>query len=218
MSVDVKICGLRDERGVEAALRAGARYIGFVFHPLSRRFIMPEFAYPLASSAPGTVGRVGLFVDPSDSDLRATLSAVPLDLIQLHGEETPARVQQIKGLTGLPVMKAIRVGSLADLTAVASFERVADRLLFDARVGHAHGGTGVSFDWTLLAGKSFTIPWMLAGGLNAGNVAEAVRITGATCVDVSSSVEDRSGQKDPMLIARFIQAAGDLPQSKVSGA
>jgi phosphoribosylanthranilate isomerase len=155
--------------------------------------------------------RVGLFVDVGDEELRAVLRDVALDLIQLHGNETPHRAAAIRAMTGLPVMKVLRIAAAADLQPLAEFESVAERILFDTRLGEEPtGGTGKSFDWKLLQGVNFTKPWMLAGGLRAANLAEAVQVTGARIVDVSSGVEDPSGHKDPAKIREFIALAKNL--------
>jgi phosphoribosylanthranilate isomerase len=210
MSVAVKICGLLDETAVRAAVDAGAAMVGFVFHSGSRHLITPEIATKLAALVPSHIQRVGLFVDADDATLRAILKIVPLDLLQLHGDESPERVGAIRALTGKPVMAAIRLAAPEHLVPVAAYEKVADRLLFDSRVGNQpSGGTGKSFDWSLLRGRSFSKPWMLAGGLNAGNIVEAVRMTGATTIDVSSGVET-GGHKDPAKIRELIAIAQRL--------
>lgn len=211
MSVDVKICGLHDAAGVETAVEAGAHYIGFVFHALSKRLISPYEAGELAILVPSSVKRVGLFVDASDNEIREVLNAVPLNILQLHGNETPGRVEAVRRLANLPVMKALRIATADDLKPVADFEAVADRLLFDTRIGEEPtGGTGQSFDWNLLRGRVFKKPWMLAGGLNSSNIAEAVQVTGARTLDVSSGVEDETGRKDPTKIREFISLAAQL--------
>lgn len=211
MSVEVKICGLRDEKGVKAAVDSGARYAGFVFRARSTRYVKPEDAAALVALIPPAVTRVGLFVDANDEEMRAVLRDVALDLIQLHGNETPHRVAAIRAITGLPVMKALRIATADDLKPLAAFEAVADRMLFDTRIGEEPtGGTGKTFDWNLLSSLRFTKPWMLAGGLRADNLAEAVRVTGAKALDVSSGVEDASGYKDPVKIAEFIGLARGL--------
>jgi phosphoribosylanthranilate isomerase len=211
MAVEVKICGLRDEAGVKATVDSGARYAGLVFHKPSTRFIAPENAASLLALIPSSVMRVGLFVDTGDEYLRAVLRDVELDMLQLHGNETPHRVAAIRAMTGLPVMKALRIATAADLKPVPDFEAVSDRLLFDTRIGdEPTGGTGKSFDWNLMKGVQFTKPWMLAGGLNQSNLAEAVRVTGAKTVDISSGVENVEGHKDPAKIREFIALAGTL--------
>lgn len=159
---------------------------------------------------PPGIARVGLFVNPDDALLNDVLSAVPLDIIQLHGSETPDRVSKVKALTGLPVMKAVGVSVADDLDAIWDYGLVADMLLIDAKApkdAALPGGNGLAFDWRLLVGRKFLTPWMLAGGLTPGNVAEAVRLTGARIVDVSSGVETAPGEKDDSLIRAFVSAA-----------
>lgn len=215
MKVSVKICGCNSREAVTTAVTGGADYVGLVFYPPSPRSVTADAAAPLAELAPERVLRVGLFVDPDDETLRHVTSCVKLDLIQLHGSETPGRVAAIKRLTSLPAMKAIKVAVAPDVDAALPYLGVADRLLFDAKApvslaGALPGGNAVSFDWTLLAGRSWPVPWMLSGGLNAGNVAEAVRVSGARTVDVSSGVESKPGVKDPERIRQFLALATAL--------
>lgn len=210
MAVSVKICGLTEPVGLAAAIDAGARYVGFVFFAKSPRNLAPERAAELAAQVPLGVAKVGLFVDPGDALLHEVLGKVPLDMIQLHGQETPARVAEVKALTGLPVMKAVGVADATDLDALWDYGLVADMLLVDAKPpkdAALPGGNGLSFDWRLLVGRKWLVPWMLAGGLTPDNVAEAVRLTGARIVDVSSGVESAPGQKDAGLIGAFVAAA-----------
>ncbi|MCL5776604.1 phosphoribosylanthranilate isomerase [Limibaculum sp. FT325] len=207
----VKICGLSTSEGVAAAVAAGARYVGFVFFPPSPRSVDPETARVLALEVPPGIAKVGLFVDPDDALLDAVLAKVPLDMIQLHGEETPARVAEIRRRHGLPVMKAVGIRETSDLALIDLYARVADQLLIDAKPPKGAplpGGNAVPFDWRLIAGRRWPVPWMLAGGLAPGNVAEAVRLTGARQVDVSSGVESAPGVKDPARIRAFVAAAG----------
>lgn len=212
MSVAVKICGLNSPAAIEAA--AGAAYAGFVFFARSPRHVRPATAERLARGLPPLVVRVALAVDPGDADLDAILAGFRPDLWQLHGAETPARVAEIKARTGLPAMKAIGISQAEDLAHAEPYLEVADRLLFDAkppkRPDALPGGNAVSFDWTILAGTEWPLPWMLSGGLDAANVAEAARVSGASCVDVSSGVEDRPGHKAPRLIRRFLSAAAQV--------
>lgn len=210
MNVAVKICGLTQPEDLAVAAEAGARYAGFVFYPRSPRNVAPETAAALCRQAAPSLAKVGLFVDPADAELDAVLAQVPLDLIQLHGHESPARVAEIKARTGLPVMKAVGVGVAADLDPLWDYGLVADMLLIDARPAPGAalpGGNGLAFDWRLLVGKRFLKHWMLAGGLTPANVAEAVRLTSARAVDVSSGVESAPGVKDPARIADFVAAA-----------
>lgn len=213
MSVAVKICGLSTPEAVDVAVAGGARYVGFVFYPPSPRVVDPRRAAELARRVPTGVRTVGLFVDPDDGTLERVLAAVPLSMLQLHGSETPARVAEIAAARRLPVMKAIKVAEAADVDTAAAYEEVADRLLFDARAPGARlpGGNGVPFDWSLLAGRHWRRPWMLSGGLTVENLAEAVAVTGADTVDVSSGVERSPGEKDLDLIRRFLEKAAALP-------
>lgn len=209
MQVQVKICGLRDRAGVTAAADAGARYLGFVFFPRSPRAVDVETARDLAGSVPVGVAKVALVVDADDALIDTITERVPVDLLQLHGSESPERVAEIRTRTGLPVMKALGVATEADLASVASYLPVADQLLLDAKPppGAAlPGGNGLAFDWRLLAGCRWPLPWMLAGGLTADNVARAIQLTGAQQVDVSSGVESAPGVKDAARIAAFMAA------------
>lgn len=214
MTLEVKICGIRSPDALEAAVAGGARYVGLVFYPPSPRSVGPVEAAALARHVPTGVRTVGLFVEPDDELLDTVLGQVPLDMIQLHGAETPGRIAEIKRAISAPVMKAIRVATAADLEPVPDYEAVADTLLFDAKpppnVTALPGGNGVPFDWTILAGRQWARPWMLSGGLTTDNLAESVRTTGATAVDVSSGVEDRPGHKNPELIRAFLERAATL--------
>ncbi|MGN7869253.1 phosphoribosylanthranilate isomerase [Paracoccus sp. 22332] len=206
----VKICGLRRPDHIEAAAQAGARYVGLVFFPKSPRAVSVEEAALLTQHIPMGVAAVGLFVNPDDALLDQVLGRVPLDIIQLHGGESPDRVAQVKALTGLPVMKAVGVSGPEDLPALTDYGLVADMLLVDAKPpkgADLPGGNGLSFDWRLLVGRKWLRPWMLAGGLTPQNVAEAIRLTGAPAVDVSSGVETEPGIKDEGLIRAFVAAA-----------
>lgn len=209
----VKICGIKDAENLHTALEAGADYIGFVFVPGSPRFIRPADAAVLTRSAAGIIrpaGRkmVAVLSDPTDQDLAEVLATFSPDIIQLHGHETPERVRDIAGIYDLRIMKAIPVATREDTEAAKEYIGYADMLLFDAKVpGGPNGGTGQSFDWTLMRSMHLNIPWFLSGGLNPQNVREAIRISKATRVDVSSGVESSRGQKDPTLIRAFIQAA-----------
>jgi phosphoribosylanthranilate isomerase len=208
--VEIKICGITDEESMDAAIEAGADYVGLVFYPPSPRAVTAERAAELVEFTPGEVTKVGLFVDPDDATLNHVLTQVRLDLLQLHGAETPERIEAIRLEYGLPVMKVLSVASIDDLLAAEPFLAVADRLLFDAKPPKGAtlpGGNAVSFDWTILKGRSWGLPWMLAGGLTPDNVAEAVRVSGARAVDVSSGVESAPGIKDPERIRAFIRAA-----------
>ncbi|EEE38458.1 N-(5'phosphoribosyl)anthranilate isomerase [Rhodobacteraceae bacterium KLH11] len=208
--IAVKICGLTAPEHVRAASGAGARYVGFVFFPKSPRHLEVPAAARLARLVPAGIAKVALTVNATDAELDRLLDVVPLDMLQLHGKESPDRVAEVRQRYGLPVMKAIGVAEAEDLTAIDLYSDVADQLLIDAkppRNADLPGGNGLSFDWRLLAGRKYwRKPWMLAGGLTPGNVAEAVRMTGAQQVDVSSGVESAPGIKDAALIGSFIDA------------
>lgn len=206
----VKICGLRSRAEVKAAVAAGATYGGLVFFPRSPRHLPLGDARWIAQAMPECFLRVALTVNAEDEQLDRIVEAIPLDMIQLHGAEPPDRVAGIRERYGLPVMKAIGVAEEQDLAVLPEYTRVADQILIDARPPRGAalpGGNGLSFDWRLLSGKRWGVPWMLAGGLTASNVAEAILTTGATQVDVSSGVEVAPGYKDPRLIAAFTAAA-----------
>jgi phosphoribosylanthranilate isomerase len=211
--VRVKICGLRTKADVAAVAAAGAAYAGFVFFAKSPRNLGLAEARMLALSAPEGLCKVALTVDADDATLDAIVEGVPLDMLQLHGHETPARVAEVKARYGLPVMKAIGVADEGDLAGLIEMSLAADQLLIDAkppRGAALPGGNGLAFDWRLLVGRKWLKPWMLAGGLTPGNVAEAVRLTGARQVDVSSGVESAPGVKDHAKIAAFVEAAQGL--------
>lgn len=210
MPIEVKICGINDAEAMDAAAGAGADLMGFVFFPPSPRAVTPERAGALSARVAGGPRRVGLVVDATDDAIAAILAACPLDILQLHGEETPARAAAIRARFGLPVMKAIGVATEQDLAPVAAFAPVVDRFLFDAKPppgGPLPGGNAQPFEWRVMAGRAIPKPWLLAGGLTPANVAEAIRVSGAGGVDVSSGVERARGVKDPALIRAFIAAA-----------
>jgi phosphoribosylanthranilate isomerase len=214
MSVAAKICGLSSEEAVAAAVAGGAAYLGLNFYPPSPRSLSAERAAQLCVGVPAEVRRVGLFVDADDETIAAVLDHAPLDLLQFHGRETPERVAAAKARFGLPVMKAVAIAGPEDAEAASSYEAVADMLLFDAkpprRPDALPGGNGLAFDWQLIAGREWRLPWMLSGGLTAALLPEAVRISGATAVDVSSGVERRPGDKDPAKIREFLAVARGL--------
>jgi phosphoribosylanthranilate isomerase len=210
MQVRVKICGLRTAADVAAVAAAGAAYAGFVFFPKSPRHLTVAAARELALAAPDGLCKVALTVDADDATLDAIIAAVPLDMLQLHGHETPERVAEVKARYGLPVMKAMGVADEGDLSGLMEMSLAADQLLIDAKPAKdadLPGGNGLAFDWRLLVGRKWLRPWMLAGGLTPDNVAEAVRLTGARQVDVSSGVESAPGVKDAARIAAFVEAA-----------
>lgn len=208
--VQVKICGISSEAGLDAAAEAGAAYVGFVFFPKSPRNILPEDARVLAERASGSLKRVALTANASDTALDRIVEAVPIDMIQLHGEESPSRVSEVRRRFGMPVMKAISIGNEEDLEEIARYSDVSDQLLIDAKPGGGDtrpGGLGVPFDWRLIADFDWPSPWMLAGGLDSGNVAKAIRLTNAEQVDVSTGVEVAPGRKSAEKIKQFIAAA-----------
>lgn len=215
MTVKAKICGLNHPAAVAAAVAGGASHVGFVFYPPSPRSIDPLKAASLAAAVPEGIVKVGLFVDASDEDIARTLAEATLDVLQLHGDETPKRVKDVRRKFGKPVMKALKVASAADIAAADEYLPAVDWLLFDAKPppemkGALPGGNAISFDWSLIAGRGWSKPWMLSGGLNVRNLADAVRTTGAKTVDVSSGVEDSPGRKNPEKIAAFLKLAASL--------
>jgi phosphoribosylanthranilate isomerase len=215
MPLEAKICGVNAADALQAAVQFGARWVGFVFYPRSPRHLSLPAAAALAGNVPAGVGRVGLLVDPEDSGIEALLAQVPLELLQLHGRESPERVAAIRARFGKPVMKAVAIANAADVRAARLYESAADRLLFDAKppaemAGALPGGNALAFDWRLLAGQTWRLPWMLSGGLRPENLAEAVRLSGARAVDVSSGVESRPGAKDPAKIRAFLELAATL--------
>lgn len=215
MTVAAKICGINNAAAMQAAVANGAGFVGLVFYPQSPRSITPGTAAQLVALVPDDVAKVGLFVDPDNVLIARVLQDVPLDLLQLHGEETPQRCAEIKQRFGLPVMKVIKVATLDDVGSAKEYSAIVDWLMFDAKAPSSMsdalpGGNAVRFDWTLLAGWSWPVPWMLAGGLTADNVATAVERSGALVVDVSSGVESAPGKKDPAEIERFLEAVASL--------
>jgi phosphoribosylanthranilate isomerase len=207
--IRVKICGLRTAAEVAAVAAAGAGYAGFVFVEKSVRHVTIAQAAEAALGAPPGLVKVALVVDASDAALDAIVESVPLDMLQLHGHESAERVAEVRARYGLPVMKALGVADESDLAVLLEYSLVADQLLIDGKPpnkGDLPGGNGLTFDWRLLVGRKWLRPWMLAGGLTAHNVAEAVRLTGARQVDVSSGVESAPGVKDPARIAAFMAA------------
>ena len=215
MAIEAKICGVNSVEAIEAAAEGGAELIGLNFYPPSPRAVTPEEAAQLARRVPPGVTRVGVFVDPGDDQLAATLAKAPLDLVQLHGQESPRRVGEIRARFDRPVMKVIKLAREEDLAAAADFAPLVDWLMFDTKPPKSAknalpGGNAVAFDWRILSGARWPRPWLLAGGLDADNLAEAVRTSGAPGVDVSSGVEDSPGRKSPAKIAAFLAAAKAL--------
>jgi phosphoribosylanthranilate isomerase len=218
--VKVKICGVRTPAIVEEAAKAGADFIGLVLFEKSPRYVELEEARVLAAIARGKIGTVAVLVDPDDDLVNGVAERVRPDLIQLHGNETPERVAAIKAMTGLPVMKAVPVAAAADVGQASDYAGCADYILFDAKAAPdatLAGGNGVPFDWGALSGAK--PPFALSGGLTAETVDEAIRMTGAELVDVSSGVERARGEKDAKLVANFIKAAKQAsvePRAKAS--
>jgi len=215
MAIEVKICGINSAEALSAAVEGGAALVGFNFYRKSPRFLTPDAAAALARTVPASVQRVGLIVDLDNEAIASLLAAVPLDMLQLHGSEDPARVAAIRARFRKPVMKAIPLARAEDLAVADAYLPVADRLLFDAKPpasmkGAMPGGNALSFDWRLLQGHQWPKPWMLAGGLNLENLAEAVGISGARRIDVSSGVEDRPGLKSPAKIKALLALAQTL--------
>jgi len=210
MALFTKICGITDGQALETALEFEADMLGFVFFPGSPRNLSLDAAVSLLDQVPSGTDRVGLFVDPSNDQLDAMLGKARLDLLQLHGDETPERCRAITIYFGLPIIKAIKVSTPADIEKARDYEDIVDWLLFDAappKDATRPGGNGRAFDWDMLKGKSFKRPWMLSGGLTPENLEEAVRRSGATAVDVSSGVESAPGKKDPAKIRAFLDTA-----------
>lgn len=210
--ISVKFCGLSRPEDVSAAVAAGAAYIGLVFFEKSPRNVSIPTARALALDTPPGVAKVALVVDADDAFLDALTRDVPLDILQLHGKETPERIAEVKARYGLPVMKAIGIGSADDLPALDAYGKVADMLLVDTKPPKGAGrpgGNGATFDWSLIAGRRWPVPWMLAGGLTADNVGDAIRQTGARQIDLSSAVETAPGVKDAQLMDAFMAAVRD---------
>ena len=208
--IRVKICGLTKIADIQAAVQAGASYVGFVFFPKSPRHLATKDASIMAASVPVGICKVALTVNADNTRLDQLIDAVPLDMLQLHGSESPERVAEVQDRYGLPVMKAVGVADEGDLSALAEYLRVADQVLVDAKPpagADLPGGNGLAFDWRLIAGRRWPVPWMLAGGLTSENVREAIRLTGARQVDVSSGVESEPGVKDAAKIRAFCAAA-----------
>jgi phosphoribosylanthranilate isomerase len=216
MTVQAKICGINTPDALQAAIDGGTSYIGLVFYPPSPRAVTGIEAATLAAMVPDSVKNVGLFVDIEDDLLNSILNQVPLDMLQLHGKEPPERVAAIKNATGLPAMKAIHIEKAEDFSNIDHYRDIADQILFDAKApkdlkNALPGGNAISFDWSLFANHPWQDNWMLSGGLNADNIAEAVRISGARAVDVSSGVESAPGRKDSKLITEFLETVLALP-------
>ena len=205
----IKLCGLNDATAIKAAIAARADYLGFNFYPPSPRYVDLKAAHQLGQQAAGQIVRVGVFVDASDAAIRDAADAAGLEVIQLHGNETPQDAARLRGLLQREVWKVLSVSSAADVARADAFQHAADLILFDAKTpaGTLPGGMGLRFDWQLLASYRGALPWGLAGGLTMDNVGEAARRTGAALVDTASGIESAPGVKDPALIAAFCAAA-----------
>ncbi|VAV93496.1 Phosphoribosylanthranilate isomerase [hydrothermal vent metagenome] len=215
MIIHAKICGLSTRETVKAAVDAGASHLGFVFFAKSPRNISPEQVAELCRDIPLSVIKTGVFVDPENEQLDRILAMAPLDLLQLHGSESPARVQEVKARFKRPVMKAIALSDPDDMAGIKAYESCADMLLFDAKAppeltDALPGGNGRAFDWNIIHAAEINLPWMLSGGLNMDNIAEAIAISGAQMIDVSSGVESRPGQKDIAKIKAFMNKVNSL--------
>lgn len=206
MTIQTKICGIKTPEALAVAAEAGARYLGFVFYPPSPRYIEPDIAKELVYAVPTGVRSVGLFVDPTDDELECVLSRVQLDMIQLHGMETVQRCEDIKSLYNMPIIKAFGLSDISDLTYIEDYRNVADTYLFD----NVKGGSGQTFDWSLLKDQTFSRPWMLSGGLTADNLSDALSVLSPDAVDVSSGVEVVRGEKDAEKIRAFLEAVNTL--------
>ncbi|MEC7396451.1 MAG: phosphoribosylanthranilate isomerase [Pseudomonadota bacterium] len=215
MTVTAKICGINDPEAMRAAITGRASHVGLVFYSPSPRAVNPGEAMALSAVVPERVLKVGLFVDPEDDQIDKTLSVVKLDMLQLHGDETPDRVRYLKARTGKKVMKVIKVSEPEDLVRAEAYVRIADALMFDAKPPKGMkdalpGGNAVSFDWRILSGRKWPLPWMLAGGLTKYNVETAVELSGARIVDTSSGVEDVPGHKNVDKITEFLRAVAGI--------
>ncbi|TVP93774.1 MAG: phosphoribosylanthranilate isomerase [Roseinatronobacter sp.] len=209
-AVHVKICGVTNSAAIDSAVSAGAHYLGFNFYPPSPRYLTPERASALMRDVPAGVAKVALVVDAQDDELEALLDAVPADVLQLHGHESPERVAEVRARFGLPVIKVVGIADADDLADMDKYLAVSDQILVDTKPpknARLPGGNGLAFDWRLLQGRRWPCPWLLAGGLTPENVGAAIRLTGARQVDVSSGVESAPGVKDAERMAAFIQAA-----------
>lgn len=209
MTLDIKICGLKTDAAIAAALAGGASHVGFIFFAKSPRYVDPAQAGRLREAARGKANAVAVTVDADDEFLDEIVARMRPDMLQLHGSETPARVAELKARYGLPVMKVLSVSEAADLGRIKPYIGIADRFMFDAKPpkgSQLPGGNGVAFDWRLLAGLDAGLDYMLSGGLNAANVGDALRLANPPAIDISSGVESAPGVKDPALIEQFFRA------------
>ncbi|MCA0049603.1 phosphoribosylanthranilate isomerase [Mesorhizobium sp. B283B1A] len=209
MALDIKICGLKTDQAMAAALAGGASHVGFIFFAKSPRYLEPAEAGRLREAARGKALAVAVTVDAGDGFLDEIVAKMQPDMLQLHGSETPERVAEVKARHGLPVIKALPLSEAADLDRIRPFIGVADRFLFDAKPpkgSELPGGNGVTFDWRILAGLDAGVDYMLSGGLNAANIGDALRLANPPAIDISSGVESAPGVKDPALIEQFFRA------------
>lgn len=222
MAVLIKICGINSVEAADAAAKARADFAGMVFHRTSPRCLDPIRAGIVADRLRGRLRTVALLIDPNDEEIAGVVTVVKPDFLQLHGNETPARVGAIKSRFGVPTIKAFAIAEANDLANVAAYNDVADMFLFDAKAPatatRPGGGHGVAFDWQLVRGRTFARPWLLAGGLNAENVARAIQVSGAQGVDASSGMETAPGVKSPELIRAFVEAARSVQFAREAGA
>lgn len=213
MSVQAKVCGVTTPESVESAVKGGAYFIGFVFFRKSPRYISPEKAAALSARIPSGIKKVAVLVDPMDNEIDEIFESFEPDYLQLHGNESPERVREVRATYSVPVIKAIKVRSSDDVAMSGAYAKVADMLLFDARAPENSalpGGNGLVFDWNLIKNRKFTIPWLLSGGLNGENLETAVKTTGARMVDASSSLESEPGVKNPKLVREFLETCAKL--------
>lgn len=213
MPIDIKICGLKTLEAVSAAVDGGAAYVGFVFFPPSPRAITPSDLTRLTAPVPTSITRVALFVDATFEEIGAVVDTNRIDMLQLHGKETPGTVAKLKAEFGLPVMKAVAMAGEDDIVIAREYEITADQVLFDAKPPKGAtrpGGNALKFDWELIAEKDWVLPWMLAGGIDSSNLAEAVYVSGAAAIDVSSGVEDAPGEKNTQKIKELLALAKTL--------
>ena len=213
MSIDVKICGINSAEALDAAVKGGASMLGFVFFPPSPRCVTPDEARALMALVPAGVKKVALMVNPDDYDVGAVCRKLPIDILQLHGGEDLPRIADIQASIGLPIMKAVGISGPDDIKKAHEYESICDRILLDAKPpkdAKLPGGNALSFDWTLIRGETWVKSWMLAGGLSLENLGEAVKISGAHAVDVSSGVEDQPGHKSVQKIQDFLKLAQTL--------
>jgi phosphoribosylanthranilate isomerase len=212
MTIQAKICGLTSKEAVESAVKNGAEYIGFVFYHKSPRNVTAKQAAALSAGLPKNIKTVGVFVDVTDDELKKIFKVFKPDYLQCHGKESHQRISELKEKFGIPIIKAIAVRASDDIAKGKTYSDVTDMLLFDAKVPSSPlpGGNGLAFDWTLLKAREFNVPWFLSGGLNIENVTEAVKISGAKIVDVSSSIESEPGKKDPDLIKAFLKKVKNI--------